>query len=71
MTDSAQAPRRQRARDRGNEHQTMISIPLAVDERAHTFNLERAPHLSQNALWIEAMIFYLDAKGARFPEAKP
>ena len=69
-TKNATTEVRRRGRDRANENMILVSCPRVVDERAALYNAECAPHLSQNAFWVEAMIFYLDSKNARFPEPK-
>ncbi|HSV56552.1 MAG TPA: hypothetical protein VLH39_05520 [Magnetospirillaceae bacterium] len=55
-------------RCRAEDHQVMVSIPKSIDSRFQLFNKERAPHLSQNALAVEAIIYYLDQHNARYPE---
>ena len=48
----------------------MLSVPASINERALAYREEFAPHLSQVAFWNEAMIFYLDSKGAPYPKKK-
>lgn len=70
MNDTEKEPRRRNTRDRSNEYQIMLSVPASINERALAYREEFAPHLSQVAFWNEAMIFYLDSKGAPYPKKK-
>lgn len=59
--------RTRRIRDRSDERPMVLSIPGSIDKRALAYNRERAPHLSYNAFICEALVFFLDAKGAPHP----